>query len=52
MSVKEEFEVRKPDRSNMMLWSNICLWLNLDIYPGVGCIHGLGQGRQTFSVKG
>lgn len=50
MSVKEEFEIRKPDKSHDAL-EHYLAGLNLDIYPRIGCLHGLDQGWQTFSVK-
>lgn len=50
MSVKEEFKIRKLDRSDRMLWDSID-WAEFK-YLGVGCLDGLDQSWQIFSVKG
>lgn len=33
-------------------FGTICGWLTLDIYLGVGCLHGLGQGLANVFCKG
>lgn len=48
MSVKEELEIREPDRRGFRAISGRA---DFRYISGVGCLLGLDQGWQTFSVK-